>query len=181
MLIIVEGITDENFLKLYLKTIETIKIEDIKIKNAGGNKKLTSIKDITKEDRVKIIFDADDDIQASVDNIKQQLSQDDLKKCEIFLLPNNKDNGNLETLLEKIAREKDILDCFDRHQECLKKLQGRNPSIRLPAKKTKVYAYKHAFGYKNGIDDSKFDCVFEKILDLKNEYIQPLRDFLLKP
>lgn len=40
MLIVVEGITDENFLKLYLKTLGNINTEVFKIKNTGGNKNL---------------------------------------------------------------------------------------------------------------------------------------------
>lgn len=179
MLIIVEGKTDKEFLEIYLRFLQ-INQKSFKIIKSDGNTNLKLIPEVKKADKIKIIFDADSNFQTSIDNIKQQLSQNDLKKCEIFLLPNNKDNGDLETLIEKIAIEKDVIDCFDRHQECLKKLQERNPDIHLPAKKTKVYAYKHAFGYKNGIDDSKFDYIFEKILDLKNEYIQPLKDFLLK-
>ena len=58
---------------------------------------------------LKIIFDAGNDLEESQANIYKQLEElpKELKidphKTEIFPLLNNKDKGNLEALLEKVA------------------------------------------------------------------------------
>lgn len=56
---------------------------------------------------------------------------------KFFLIPNNKDRGNLETLIENIAKEECVLKCFDHYTECLKTLQEKNQNIKLPAKSLK--------------------------------------------
>ncbi|MBZ7948050.1 hypothetical protein H2256_03670 [Campylobacter sp. RM9929] len=181
MTIFVEGLNDEQFLKDYLSYLQ---INDFKIMQVGGNTKLKYNKDIKKYkdnieevENVKIIFDADNDLEEARKNIKEQLGNELFNKCEIFLIPNNKDEGNLETLIEKIAKEKCILKCFDRYVKCLTKLQKKNQDIRLPAKKSKVYAYNHCFGYKNGDKNYKID---DRYFDLESNYLQPLKDFLSK-
>ncbi|HEB9328103.1 TPA: hypothetical protein RZK18_000861 [Campylobacter coli] len=186
MVIFVEGLNDEHFLKGYLDYLltrfkKTINFEIIQI---SGNKKLASNTNIKKYkdnieevEKVKIIFDADDDLELAKENIKNQLGEELFAKCEIFLIPNNKDKGNLETLIENIAKEKCVLKCFDHYTECLKTLQEKNQNIKLPAKKSKVYAYNHSFGYKNGDKNYKIDNTY---FDLDNEYLTPLKEFLLK-
>ncbi len=91
-------------------------------------------------------------------------------------MPNNKDSGNLETLLENVAREKCILKCFDNYKECMQKLKDNNQNICLPATKSKTYAYFHSFGFKNGIKDFKING---DMIDCESEYLQPLKNFLL--
>ena len=78
--------------------------------------------------------------------------------------------------IENIAKEKCVLQCFDNYMECLKTLQEKNKDIKLPAKKSKVYAYNHSFGYKNGDENYKID---NKYFDLESEYLEPLKSFLL--
>lgn len=43
-------------------------------------------------------------------NLKNYIADDD-----IFLFPNNKDNGNLENMLINIAIRKEIMNCFDNY------------------------------------------------------------------
>lgn len=175
MMMLVEGIHDQHFLQNYLEYLE---IKNVTIKYTDGKDKLQHHKkEIVKNDKIKIIFDADDDLELAKENIKNQLGKELFNKCEIFLIPNNEDKGNLETLIEKIVKEKCILKCFDNYSECLKTLQKKNRDIRLPAKKSKVYAYNHSFGYKNGDKDYKID---NKYFDLESEYLTPLKEFLLK-
>lgn len=180
MTIFVEGLNDEQFLKDYLNYLQ---INDFKITQVGGNTKLKYNKDIKKYkddieevENVKIIFDADNDLEEARKNIKEQLGNELFNKCEIFLIPNNKDKGNLETLIEDIAKEKCILKCFDGYVECLIKLQEKNPNIQKPIKKSKVYAYNHSFGFKNGSKNYKID---NKYFNLESEYLNPLKEFLL--
>lgn len=173
MLIFVEGTHDEHFLKCYL---EYLNIKDVKIKYTNGKDGLGDYKkDIVKNNNVKIIFDADNDLEEAKENIKEQLGEELFNKCEIFLIPNNKDNGNLETLIENIVKEECVLKCFDCYVECLKKLKENNKNIKLPAKKSKVYAYNHSFGYKNGDKNYTID---NRYFNLESKYLNPLKEFL---
>ncbi|MCI5786036.1 MAG: hypothetical protein MR025_01080 [Helicobacter trogontum] len=174
MVILVEGLHDQYFLQSYL---EYLNITNVNVKYTNGKDGLKDHeREIVKNNNTKIIFDADDDLELAKENIKNQLGEELFAKCEIFLIPNNKDKGNLETLIENIAKEKCVLQCFDNYMECLKTLQEKNQNIKLPAKKSKVYAYNHSFGYKNGDENYKIDNTY---FDLESEYLEPLKSFLL--
>lgn len=181
MLIIVEGHTDKDFIELYCKYLE-VEIKSEQICQTDGKDNIKNVKEkihkaLNMGERVLIIFDADDDIQKSLKNIQTQLvslNSSWKNQCEIFLMPNNKDAGNLETLLENIAKEKCILKCFDNYIECIAKLRDKKSAIRLPAKKSKVFAYLSSFGFKNGDKNFKLD---DSILDLQSPYLDNLKDF----
>ena len=181
MLIIVEGHTDKDFIELYCKYLES-EIKSVQICQTDGKDNIKNVKEkihkaLNMGERVLIIFDADDDIQKSLKNIHAQLDLLDYSwknRCEIFLMPNNKDAGNLEALLENTAKEKCILKCFDNYIKCIIELQSKNSVIQLPAKKTKVFAYLNSFGFKNGNEKFKLN---ENILDLQSPYLDNLKDF----
>ena len=191
MLIIVEGYTDQDFIELYFdflvsnnKSLSNIKLTDKNFAKTEGKDNLSSAKPridkaLCKGERVLIIFDTNDDKQKSLDNIHNQL---DLlnpswkKQCEIFLIPNNQDKGNLETLLENIAKEKCILKCFDDYIKCITRLQNQNSKIKLPEKKSKVFAYLSSFDIKI---DENFQ-LNEDIWDLQNPYLNNLKNFLIQ-
>lgn len=181
MLIIVERHTDKDFIELYCKYLES-EIKSVQICQTDGKDNIKNVKEkihkaLNMSERVLIIFDADDDIQKSLENIQNQLVSLNYSwknQCEIFLMPNNKDAGNLETLLENIAKEKCILKCFDNYIECIAKLCDKNSTIRLPNKKAKVFAYLSSFGFKNGDKNFKMD---DSILNLQSPYLNNLKDF----
>lgn len=190
MLIIIEGKYDSGFLEIYL---QYLKIKDYKFFEVGGNSSLankleggkenlrTQIdRTIAKDKKIKIIFDADNDINKSKQNIEKQLGNELYSKCEVFLFPNNQDKGNLEDLFLKIAKEKSILECLRRSRECLEKIDSKLPNFKSPDKKAVVYAYTHMFGgvIKNGKIKVKGDIL--EILDLDHEYLEPLKNFLLR-
>lgn len=184
MLIIVEGHTDKDFIELYCKYLE-VEIKSEQICQTDGKDNIKNVKEkihkaLKVGERVLIIFDADEDVQKSLKNIQSQLNLLDYSwgnRCEIFLMPNNKDAGNLETLLEHIAKEKCILKCFDNYTSCIVGLQSKNPNIKLPNKKAKVFAYLSSFGFKNGDKNFKMD---DNILNLQSPYLDNLKDFLTK-
>ncbi|MDE7316244.1 MAG: hypothetical protein K2N12_00695 [Helicobacter sp.] len=198
MLIIVEGKYDVGFLDIYLQYLG-VGVKDYKFHEVGGNKNLENQlnKEVeTDEDKkenlrekinkalkegkkIKIIFDRDDNYESSLQNIKKQLDNDLLPKCEIFLIPNNQDEGNLEDLFFRIVKEKDILKCLRRSRECIEKIDSEIPNFEPPDKKAVVYAYAHMFGgaIKDGRIKLKGNIL--DILDLNNEYLQPLKNFLL--
>lgn len=200
MLIIVEGYTDKHFIKSYCNYLSLKcnvfasngKDKSQKNENNGIQRVSQDIeKTLNKGERVLIIFDIDDDKEKSLKNIHNQLDlletslkeqckislDTSLKKqCEIFLMPNNQNNGNLETLLENIAKEKCILKCFDDYIKCITRLQNQNSKIKLPAKKSKVFAYLSSFGFKNGNKNFQLN---QNILDLQNPYLDNLKNFLM--
>ena len=97
---------------------------------------------------------------------------------DIFLFPNNKDNGNLENLLINIAVRKEIIDCFDNYIKCIKSLENTN----MPINKSKIYAYLDSIkGYdKNKIKEEKRDYLNKEIWDISNDFLIPLKEFLKK-
>lgn len=177
MHILVEGHTDKYFIELYCKDLNV----DVRIDIVGGKNNLKNRADLVlrNDEKHLIIFDADDDYNNSKANIDNQINQMNIPKenYEIFLLPNNKENGNLETLIEKIARHKELLNCFESYEKCIKGLALRNDNIKLPPKKSKVFAYMESFGFKNPIKLKEFDL--NSCIDLKNKYLEDLKKFLL--
>jgi len=73
--------------------------------------------------KIGILIDADQDFQQSEDEVKKAISSStiDIKKISHFLTPNNKDLGNLETLLLSSLDKIDIpqLQCFEAYKRCL--------------------------------------------------------------
>ena len=180
--IFVEGSSDKDFLELYIKYLQNNNyIKDninYKIEQVGGKDKLYKYNNNKiKNNKYAVIFDADNEYRTSIENIKIQFEISD--DNNIFLFPNNKDNGNLETLLEKIAIYKEVLNCFDSYENCINTLKNTNTNINTPAKKSKVYAYMHAFGFKNHIHKiEKFDLT--PYVDFDNPYLNELKIFLVK-
>lgn len=186
LFIVVEGNTDKDFIELYAKhlglelTEKDIQTTD---KGKGGGKdnlsNVVELKAAIGNKRVLIIFDADDNYKKSSENIEKQLDKlgVDKAKCEIFLMPNNKESGNLETLLEKIVKEKCILKCFDKYVSCIENVMQKNKNIKTPAKKSKVFAYLSSFGLKNGIEKKDFK-LNDDMLDLTSPYLNELKNFL---
>ncbi|MCQ2869985.1 hypothetical protein JT225_00360, partial [Helicobacter pylori] len=81
--------------------------------------------------QVCIIFDADikkenQERDAGFDNklkhIREKFKEKgtDFPKEQIFLFPNNQDDGDLETLLLEIAKHDEFLKCFEGYLECIK-------------------------------------------------------------
>lgn len=178
MRIIVEGHTDKDFFYLYCKYLKL----DVKIYPTEGKDKLKSQSETLKrndDETNLIIFDADNNYNNLKTNIENQINQLNIpkKNYEIFLLPNDKDSGNLETLIEKIAVHKEILNCFDSYTKCIEGLKNKNESLQLPTGKDKVFAYMQSFGFNNRKSD-KFDL--SPYVDFENEYLDPLKNFLLK-
>lgn len=179
--ILVEGKADKDFLELYLKYLQAVSPDiqiKLKIDVSNGKDGIHNMQQI-KKGKWLIIFDADNDIQTSKRDIEKQL--DDLEisldNIKIFLLPNNNDSGNLETLIENIVKYKEILCCFDSYEYCLSKNMIGNKNFRTPAKKTKVFAYMSSFGYKNPTKEDQFDL--SPYVNFNSNYLKELKEFLI--
>ena len=179
MYILVEGHTDKDFFELYCKYLK-LNIKKYDIISVNGKDNLKKRVDLVKGNKnYLIVFDADYNYDNSKANIENQISQMNIPKenYDIFLLPNNKDNGDIETLIENIALHKDVLNCFEGYKKCINGLISKNNNIKLPPKKSKVFAYMESFGFKNTIKPKEFDL--SPYVNFEDKYLEPLKNFLL--
>ena len=102
--------------KSQVVTFENRKYPKLQIINLKGQDNLEyTLKTILKPreaviSKIGIITDADQNFQQSEDEVKEAISASDIdmKKISCFLTPNNKDLGNLETLLLSSLDKTDI-------------------------------------------------------------------------
>lgn len=199
--IFVEGDADKKFLSdyyhhLFQERVPQYSINhtgDLKGDKTGGYKKLSDEINI-REMRINtdqggvnlVIFDADKDIETrrkELETIREQYHVE----FELFLLPNNKDAGELEDLLENIINpnNRPILDCWEDYEKELVQLDIPDrtpPPLTTPAKKTKIYGYLEAL---LGESKSQKELIKEVNRNYKNtqhwnldaEYLEPLKEF----
>ncbi|WRE78839.1 hypothetical protein KVD39_01840 [Helicobacter pylori] len=151
--------------------------------------------------QVCIIFDADkkesQESDAGFDNklkyIREKFKEKriDFPREQIFLFPNNQDDGDLETLLLKIANHKEFINCFEGYLDCIKKTEHYKPIKNI--RKNKWYAYLEALGLeylytkKNIFDNiggkvkNEYEEDYEKLkkaIKFESELLNPLKNFL---
>ncbi len=212
-LIYTEGKSDKNFLSWCLDVWKDEAHFDqahFDIIHVEGKDKLFSdefrkrIENILKNEhqayrQVCIIFDADikenQESDAGFDNklkyIREKFKEKgiDFPKEQIFLFPNNQDDGDLETLLLKIAKHDEFLKCFEGYLECIKSKEHYKPIKNI--RKSKWYAYLEAFGLENLTKIDIFDNEskiknkheenyrrLKEMIDFNSEFLIPLKDFL---
>ncbi|WRA98690.1 hypothetical protein E5L35_01805 [Helicobacter pylori] len=203
ILIFVEGPSDKVFLEVYLYFLEDLPIKNFKVQNIKGKDNLSKrLLEIEKYDKTLIIFDADNyksnkkEILTVVSKTKQTISEE-----QIFLFPNNQDDGDLETLLFKIAKHDEFLKCFEGYLECIKSKEHYKPIKNI--RKNMLYAYLEVFGLEKFfkyeldinnkenkkkiiIDDKgkikeKYKEEYEKlkeVIDFNSKSLIPLKNFL---
>ena len=125
-----------------------------------------------------LILDADNDFER-----RQKEVMDDFRNFNVpvllFLSPNNRHTGNLETMLCEIAVDRKILSCFEEYEACIK-------GYEAPVLKSKVFAYLDAVLPERNKKGNKNDLIQPVNRDYRNpahwnlhhEYLQPLHDFL---
>ncbi|PDW16531.1 hypothetical protein BB430_00650 [Helicobacter pylori] len=150
--------------------------------------------------QVCIIFDADikeenQESDAGFDNKLKRIRKEfkekgtDFQKEQIFLFPNNQDDGDLETLLLEIAKHDEFLKCFEGYLECIKSKEYYKPIKNI--RKNMLYAYLEALGLENLTKIDIFDSEgkikekhkeeYEKlkeVIDFNSKSLIPLKNFL---
>lgn len=193
--IFVEGIADARFLKQYIKHVfgEDIADNRIVVLNGWDNLKIEAsasrMRSMSDNGGVNlVIVDADKDFQMRKNEIAVWKQENNVE-FELFLLPNNKDTGALENLLENIINpnNKPIFECWEEYEKELVKLDipGRTPPpLTTPAKKTKIYGYLEALlgttkEEKEMIKERsrKYDNTMHWNLDA--EHLESLKSFLI--
>ncbi|GAA9662615.1 hypothetical protein HpVH103_00840 [Helicobacter pylori] len=214
ILIYTEGKSDRNFLGWYLnflKCKDRFDIFDIE----GKDKLILGefpeiIEKILKNKhqtykQVCIIFDADkkesQESDAGFDNKLKHICERFKEKGinfpreQIFLFPNNQDDGDLEDLLLEIAKHDKLIKCFEKYLKCIEcKCIGIKEHCKPIKKigKNMLYAYLEAFGLedlyakKNIFDiegkvknEYKEDYErLKKVIKFESDILAPLKNFL---
>ncbi|WQZ64935.1 hypothetical protein KVL79_01780 [Helicobacter pylori] len=196
ILIFVEGPSDKVFLEVYLYFLEDLPIKNFKVKDVKGKDNLSKrLLEIEKYDKTLIVFDADKDYESNKKEILKVVSKtkQTISEEQIFLFPNNQDDGDLETLLLEIAKHTKFLKCFEGYLECIKSKEYYKPIKNI--RKNMLYAYLEVLGLENltktNIDvfdnESKIKNKHEEnyrrlkeMIDLKSKSLIPLKNFLEK-
>ena len=183
----VEGKADKKFISDFLLSLgitSALDFEFILIDSnteAAIQKRQVDFERSTAKENINLlIFDADgnkSNTEVELTRIKTKLSID----FEIFLFPNNSDQGNLETLLEQIInlKHQPIFDCFESYQKCI---ESKSSEYKVPAKKTKIYAFVDTLVSKKNEELAKEgnrDYLNKEHWDLTHNYLKPLKSFLL--
>ncbi len=157
ILIFVEGPSDKVFLEAYLYFLEDIPIKNFKVKDVTGKDNLSTkrLLEIEKYDKTLIIFDADKDYESNKKEILKVVSKtkQTISEEQIFLFPNNQDDGDLETLLLEIAKYDEFLKCFEGYLECIKNKEHYKPIKNI--RKNMLYAYLEVFELQNFFKDKR--------------------------
>ncbi|GAA6844666.1 hypothetical protein AOH207_05640 [Helicobacter pylori] len=150
ILIFVEGSSDRFFLEVYLLYLyfqEKFPIKNFKVQNVDGKNNLSKrLLEIEKYDKTLIILDADKDYESNKKEILKIVSKTKqiISEEQIFLFPNNQDDGDLETLLLEIAKHEKFINCFESYLDCIKKKEHYKPIKNI--RKNMLYAYLEALG-----------------------------------
>lgn len=177
--IFVEGPSDQKFIQAFVRErfqynlLEGQEIQEVEGKDSLA-KYATNFAQSSISGSNLLIFDADGSFskrQKELINKKQELGID----FELFLLPNNKDNGDLEVLLENIVTEgnKGIIKCANAFIDCLKNLSNE---LNLPDQKKKIYLYTDLLFKK--AKNTEINYLDTDLWDLKSSYLDPLFNFL---
>ena len=200
--IIVEGDADKKFFEDYYHHIFGEKAPKGSITHPGKDGDTGGYQKLRSEDAIGamrqnidlgginlVIFDADENIEArraELLGIKEEFGVE----FELFLLPNDKDAGALEDLLENIINPNNqpVMDCWQTYEGELKKVRiptKTPPTLTIPAKKTKIYAYLETLlgkskTQKKLIKDANRNYENIQHWNLDAEYLEPLTEFLIK-
>lgn len=200
-LIIVEGDADKKFFENYYHHLFHEKAPSGSIIHPGKDDDTGGYQKLRKEDAINamkqntdaggknlVIFDADEDCEA---RRKELLAiRDEFGvEFELFLLPNNKDAGELEDMLEQIINpdNQPVMDCWATYEGELEKVRiptKTPPTLTIPAKKTKIYAYLETLlgktrSQKKLIKDANRNYENAQHWNLDAEYLEPLKEFLV--
>ena len=198
--IIVEGDADKKFFEDYYHHVFGEKAPKSSITHPGKDGDTGGYQKLKSEDAIGVmrqntdmgginlvIFDADEDTEsrrAELLAIKEEFGVE----FELFLLPNDKDAGALEDLLENIINPNNqpVMECWQTYEEKLREVRIPSktpPTLTIPAKKTKIYAYLETLlgksrSQKKLIKDANRNYKNTQHWNLDAEYLEPLKEFL---
>lgn len=178
--VFVEGPSDKQFVECLLRQLNLAEIETQKI--GGGFSKLQNVQNAILRERdngrrIALILDADGNFDTRCDEVRDRVKELELPVDEddFFLMPNHRDPGSLEEVLEQMAvgDHDAVHGCFEDYGNCLTNLKA---SYRKPDLKAKIYAYCEALGTEPKPDCRQYtDAGF---WNLDAPVLDPLKKFL---
>lgn len=108
---------------------------------------------------------------------------------ELFLWPDNQSDGDVEVLMECIARKDlypEFFDCFGKFEHCIsqRKKEGGEPFYTTPNRKGKLHTYFNSLPISNTkkkkFGSGEWRWTDPDIWDLNSESLVPLKEFLSK-
>ena len=198
--IIVEGEADVRFIENYYHHLFHEKAPKGSILHSGKDNDTGGYHKLRSEDSIGslwqntdlgginlVIFDADEDPENRRNElltIKEEFGVE----FELFLLPNNKDAGALEDMLEQIINPNNqpVMDCWQTYEGELERVRiptKTPPTLTIPAKKTKIYAYLETLlgstkSQKKLIKEANRNYENAQHWNLDAEYLEPLKKFI---
>lgn len=193
----VEGKWDSDFVEKYLIHLLRESAGRWEIIPTGGYTNLPFIDQKFKENSDNgginlVLFDADFPKTSDGGYVaRKKYIEEKMKELsivgEVFLFPNNKDDGDFELMLEHIINEEHrcLLGCFEGYERCVGGYRDDrgNPKYVTPNRKSKIYAYVEAFKKKSRKEKEQFksgELFFNdsNYWNLEAEYLAPLKNFL---
>lgn len=179
-----------NFLQAYLKYLGIAEDKvDFVHEDGKDNIRLDKNKFLEAQMENKnniILFDADKDGSTKAMLDKFLADNQDIQAL-YFLFPNNEDDGNVETLLDKILLKdkfKGFFGCFNDYETCIKgqKNDDGNPLYSTPNLKGKLYTFFTSLQLSNSKmkEVKRGNWLFNEpeYWDFESPYLKPLKDFL---
>ena len=173
----VEGKSDKVFVQWLL---ERLSIDSVQVNIIGGgvSKLGRAANEILKSHNdgrhIAILLDANSNVQDRRNELAKEIERLSLPIEGTFLLPDDRGEGELETLLERMApaTHQAVYDCLDKYKECLRSLDA---TYTPPGQKARVYAYCEAIGAETK-PEKDYDVPTHWNLDAPA--LEPLRQFL---
>jgi hypothetical protein len=132
---IVEGKDDKALVESILLDIDSNQFKFLGLEGYGSVVK--TLKNLNESDLSNNIYFAIVDADNSFINRETELKElTKINKVEFYILPNHKDNGDLETLLLSEVADNEIIKCFEKYKSCIKTYNNKNIN-----NKSKLYAY----------------------------------------
>ena len=140
-----------------------------------------------------VVFDADTSANNGGFEARQKELLDKGKalglEFELFLWPDNATDGDVEVLMESIARKDlypEFFDCFSKYEHCIsqRKNEKGEPFYTTPNRKGKLHTYFNSLpisnAKKNKFGSGAWRWTDTDIWDLDAESLNPIKEFLLK-
>lgn len=176
--VFVEGVDDERFFHCLL---ERIGLRQVSIERIGGG--VSALRNVAPSIRrrrdegsgIAVVLDADDDFGARKDEFMEENETLGLEVERFFLMPDHRNAGCLETVLEAIAvrTHRGIHECFAQYQDCLLE---RGRGYVVPSPKARIFAYCEALGVEPKGPDR--DYHENGCWNLEAPLLDPLKEFL---
>ena len=157
--IFTESKADVKFLKDYIEEVFKITLTNNNFDTLGswsgykegGKLKQSFIENADNENTSILILDADTDINKRRKEVLKDF-KNFKNSVELFLFPNDKENGELETLLAQIAVDRKLIECFESYENCI-------VGYEKPVNKSKIYAHLDALLPHNNKDNNRKDLI----------------------